>query len=120
MSSACSYSIPELLQLEAEDATLATRILYVVINSSYIPYQLQLTLHYAIIIGARVIILGWVWPAILIMATEGFIPVVDFKDVLSSDDLSACPQVQEIHHAFSKVGFVFLTNHGIDKELVST
>ena len=45
--------------------------------------------------------------------------VVDFSSILSdSTDLSTCPQVKEIHSAFSTVGFVFLKNHGIEKKLV--
>ena len=47
------------------------------------------------------------------------IPIVDFSSILSeSVDLSNCPQVAKIHSAFSTVGFVFLKNHGIDKQLV--
>uniref|UniRef100_A0A1X7TWL7 Fe2OG dioxygenase domain-containing protein n=1 Tax=Amphimedon queenslandica TaxID=400682 RepID=A0A1X7TWL7_AMPQE len=46
------------------------------------------------------------------------VPVVDFKDVLSCLDVSTCPQVQEIHSAFTTVGFVFITNHGIRRPLV--
>ena len=58
------------------------------------------------------------------MASGDSIPVVDFagllsRDDLSRDDLSTCPQVQQLHHAFSQVGFVFIKNHGIDKKLVS-
>ena len=45
--------------------------------------------------------------------------VVDFSSILSdSTDLSTCPQVKEIHSAFSTVGFVFLKNHGIERKLV--
>ena len=47
------------------------------------------------------------------------ISVVDFSDILSgSKDLSSCPQVKEFHSALSTVGFVFLKNHGINKEMV--
>ncbi|XP_064406736.1 uncharacterized protein LOC135351611 [Halichondria panicea] len=47
------------------------------------------------------------------------IPVIDFSDILSgSKDLGNCPQVKELHSALSTVGFVFLTNHGIDKKMV--
>lgn len=46
------------------------------------------------------------------------IPVVDF-DGLSEQDIGNCPQVKEIHTAFSTVGFVFIKNHGIDRKLVS-
>ena len=53
------------------------------------------------------------------MATEDCIPVVDFKEVLSAKDLSTCSQVQEeLHKAFSELGFVYITNHGIDPTLV--
>ena len=41
------------------------------------------------------------------------VPVVDFKGVFFSPDVSNCPQVKEIHSAFTTVGFVFITNHGI-------
>lgn len=53
------------------------------------------------------------------MATKNSLPLVDFESVLFSNNLAACPQVQEIHDAFTEVGFVFITNHGIDQELVS-
>ena len=52
------------------------------------------------------------------MATEDYIPVVDFAHLASSQDLSSCAQVQELHSAFSKVGFVFVKNHGIERETV--
>ncbi len=49
------------------------------------------------------------------------IPVIDFSDILSgSKDLGNCPQVKELHSALSTVGFVFLTNHGIDKKMVES
>ncbi len=46
--------------------------------------------------------------------------MVDFSGILSSstEDLGSCPQVKELHSALSTVGFVFLRNHGIDKQLV--
>ena len=47
------------------------------------------------------------------------IPVVDFSNVFSCLDLSVCPQVKEINSALSSVGFVFITNHGIRRSLVS-
>lgn len=53
------------------------------------------------------------------MASGDFIPVVDFEGVLSCSDLSTCAQVQQLHTAFTQVGFVFIKNHGIHKELVS-
>lgn len=53
------------------------------------------------------------------MATEDSVPVVDFKNVFSCQDLSTRPEVQELHHAFTKVGFVYIKNHGIDQKLVS-
>ena len=53
------------------------------------------------------------------MAKEDEIPVVDFQAVLLAKELSSCPCVQEeLHEAFSRVGFVFLTNHGIKMDLV--
>ena len=57
---------------------------------------------------------------ILTMATEDTIPVVDLSGVLSSQDLASCPQVQQLHSAFTKVGFVFIKNHGIRRKLVIT
>ena len=53
------------------------------------------------------------------MATGDSIPIVDFEVVFSRDDLSTCPQVQQLHQAFTEVGFVFIKNHGIDQMLVS-
>ena len=53
------------------------------------------------------------------MAAVNGIPVVDFQKVRDTEDVSRCPQVAELHAAFSQVGFVFLTNHGIKTELVS-
>ncbi len=54
-----------------------------------------------------------------ITRSSSAIPVVDFSDILSgSKDLSSCPQVKEFHSALSTVGFVFLKNHGINKEMV--
>ena len=42
-----------------------------------------------------------------------------FSSILSdSTDLSTCPQVKEVHSAFSTVGFVFLKNHGVERKLV--
>lgn len=55
---------------------------------------------------------------VTLMATEDSIPVVDFKGVSSCQDLATCPQVQQLHSAFTKVGFVFIKNHGIDRKLV--
>jgi len=54
------------------------------------------------------------------MAVLSEVPVVNFQKFLVAEDLSRCPQVQELHSAFSKVGFVYLKNHGIDMEIVST
>lgn len=54
------------------------------------------------------------------MTSTDTIPVVDFSSILSgSTDLTTCPEVKEIQSAFSTVGFVFLKNHGIKRELVS-
>lgn len=47
------------------------------------------------------------------------IPVVDFNDVLSCTDLSSCQQVEEIHAAFTTIGYIFVKNHGIDGKLVT-
>ena len=52
------------------------------------------------------------------MATEDSIPVVDFREVLSCSDLSTSAVVGELHSAFTKVGFVFIRNHGIEQQLV--
>jgi len=54
------------------------------------------------------------------MALRSAIPVVNFQQFLVAEDLSRCPQVKELHSAFSQVGFVYLKNHGIDMEIVST
>ena len=48
------------------------------------------------------------------------IPVVDLEGVFSSPDLSSCPQVAQIHSAFSTIGFVFIKNHGIPRKSVSS
>lgn len=48
------------------------------------------------------------------------IPVVDLEGVYSSPDLSSCPQVGQIHSAFSTIGFVFVKNHGIPRKSVSS
>ena len=52
------------------------------------------------------------------MAALDSIPIVDFSGILAAADLDDCPQVRELHTAFSQVGFVFLKNHGIKSELV--
>lgn len=52
------------------------------------------------------------------MAAGDSIPVVDIEGVSTCSDLSTCPQVGEIHSAFTKVGFVFIKNHGINKKLI--
>ncbi len=49
------------------------------------------------------------------------IPVVDFQ-ALSAAEKGVTPDlpvIEELHSAFSTVGFVFITNHGIDRKLVS-
>ena len=56
------------------------------------------------------------------MATADSIPVVDFKDVMKEPNLNVSSYtelVNQLHAAFSKVGFVFIKNHGIQRELVS-
>ena len=55
------------------------------------------------------------------MAVNKAIPVVNFRELSSPGqdvDLADSPTVQELHTAFSTVGFVFLTNHGIGRKLV--
>ncbi len=54
------------------------------------------------------------------MATLDSIPVIDLEGVLSATDIASCPQVQQIHQAFNRVGFVFLKNHGIGKQQVNS
>ena len=46
------------------------------------------------------------------------IPVVDVSSAINSVEGSD-PVVQQIHDAFTTVGFVFITGHGIPRELVS-
>ena len=46
------------------------------------------------------------------------IPVVDLEGVFSVAELASCPQVDQIHSAFSTVGFVFVKNHGIARKTV--
>ena len=55
------------------------------------------------------------------------IPVVDFsamsldnKDPLSENDQAIRIVANEVYRAFSTTGFVYLKNHGISKETVST
>ena len=45
------------------------------------------------------------------------IPVVDLSSASSAVEGSD-PVVQQIHDAFTTVGFVFITGHGIPRELV--
>ena len=52
------------------------------------------------------------------MATEESIPVIDFQEFLSSDNWSDSGAIHELHKAFSRIGFVFLVNHGIEMNLV--
>ena len=51
------------------------------------------------------------------MATGEFIPVVDFQCYREAGG-SGSPAVQELHKALTTVGFVLLTNTGIDPVLV--
>ena len=60
-------------------------------------------------------------------ATVTDIPVVDFsamsldnKDPLSENDQAIRIVANEVYRAFSTTGFVYLKNHGISKETVST
>ncbi len=48
------------------------------------------------------------------------IPVVDFHTLSDSTPASECPVIKQLHSAFSTLGFVFITNHGIDMKLVSS
>ena len=52
------------------------------------------------------------------MAGQDDIPVVDFQEVWDSEDLSKCPQVLELHNAFTDMGVVYLKNSGIKMDLV--
>lgn len=50
------------------------------------------------------------------------IPVVSFDGLLTAEQsrpLGSCPQVEQIHEAFSSVGYVFIKDHGIQKAVVS-
>ena len=47
------------------------------------------------------------------------IPVVDVSSASGAVEGSD-PVVQQIHDAFTTVGFVFITGHGIPRELVTT
>ncbi len=49
------------------------------------------------------------------------IPVVDFSSILSANsaDISSLPEIEELRSAISGIGFVFLRNHGISRQLVS-
>ena len=54
------------------------------------------------------------------------IPVVDFsamslknKDTLNEKDEAIKDLANQIYHAFSTIGFVYLKNHGIPQEVVS-
>ena len=58
------------------------------------------------------------------MAVDG-IPVVDFsamslenKNPLSEDDPTIRDLADQVHQAFSTIGFVYLRNHGIPQEMV--
>ena len=46
------------------------------------------------------------------------IPVVDLEGVFSVIELGGWLQVDQIHSAFSTVGFVFIKNHGIARKTV--
>ena len=53
------------------------------------------------------------------MAVAQSIPVVDFKGLSTDSEVSSLTElVQQLHSAFSKVGFVFIKNHGIERDLV--
>ena len=56
----------------------------------------------------------------VMMSFQDAIPVVDFQGVLDTEDLHKCPQVLELHTAFSQIGFVYLQNHGIKMDVVSS
>ena len=60
------------------------------------------------------------------MADEGAIPLVDFSvmglncaNPPSQDDESVKLLAEKIHTAFSTIGFVYLSNHGISDEEAS-
>ena len=55
------------------------------------------------------------------MATGDSIPIVDFKNIPRDSTLNVSSHaelVKQLHSAFSKVGFVFIKNHGIERDLV--
>ena len=60
------------------------------------------------------------------MAVDG-IPVVDFsamslenKDPLSKNNETIKDLADQVYQAFSTIGFVYLKNHGIPQEMVSS
>ena len=55
---------------------------------------------------------------VLVLVAMSVIPVVDLESIFSVAELGSCPQVDQIHSAFSTVGFVFVKNHGIARKTV--
>jgi isopenicillin N synthase-like dioxygenase len=55
------------------------------------------------------------------MATGLSIPVIDFTNIIRADgvlDLTSCPEISQVHTAFTDVGFLFIKNHGIDRDII--
>ncbi len=52
------------------------------------------------------------------MSSFTTIPSVDFADFLSGDEARKRKFIQEIGEAYTEVGFVAMTNHGIDQDLI--
>lgn len=56
--------------------------------------------------------------AINTTTTASPIPVVDFGKFLNGNDLEKKETASQIDHAFQEVGFVYLKNHGVAKEMI--
>ena len=52
------------------------------------------------------------------MSSFTTIPSIDFADFLSGDEARKRKFIREIGEAYTEVGFVALTNHGIDQDLI--
>ena len=52
-------------------------------------------------------------------AYDDNIPVLDVKHMSTADPDELKRMAQEVHHAFTTIGFLAVVNHGIGQELVS-
>ena len=52
------------------------------------------------------------------MDTSSPVPIVDFGEFLNGSEEKKSRVAERIDTAFREVGFVFLKNHGVDKEMV--